>query len=94
MQKKESIYGHFLICYLSLFCLRVLEKKIFNSEICVNEIIQFIRDFNITENGNRYSSNMTISDALKVIKKQTGLVSLDNYYIYNKDINNFLSYEF
>ena len=27
--KKETIYGHFLICYLSLFLLRVLEIKVF-----------------------------------------------------------------
>ena len=29
VQKKETIYGHFLICYLSLFLLRVLEIKVF-----------------------------------------------------------------
>jgi transposase len=32
VQKKETIYGHFLICYLSLFLLRVLEIKVFKKQ--------------------------------------------------------------
>ena len=45
VQKKETIYGHFLICYLSLFLLRVLEIKVFKNEINSYDLIAFIRDF-------------------------------------------------
>lgn len=33
VQKKETIYGHFLICYLSLFLLRVMEIKCFKNKV-------------------------------------------------------------
>lgn len=94
LQNKESIYGHFLICYLSLFCLRVLQKKIFNDELNSNDIFNFIRQFNLTENDSNYISNILMSDTLRKIKKVTQLNSIDNYYIDEKDISHFLSYEF
>lgn len=29
LQKRESIYGHFLVCYYAVTLLRVLEEKVF-----------------------------------------------------------------
>ena len=45
VQKKETIYGHFLICYLSLFLLRVMEIKCFKNEINSYDLVNFMRDF-------------------------------------------------
>ena len=39
LQKKETIYGHFLICYLSLFLLRVLEIKCLENKVNSYDII-------------------------------------------------------
>ena len=52
--KKETIYGHFLICYLSLFLLRVLEIKVFKNEINSYDLIHFTRDFRVVKNGKRF----------------------------------------
>ena len=47
LQKKESIYGHFLICYYALTFLRLLELKEFDSEISTQKIVEFIRNFKL-----------------------------------------------
>ena len=51
LQKKETIYGHFLICYLSLFLLRVLEIKCFKNKINSYDLINFMRDFRVVNKG-------------------------------------------
>ena len=51
VHKKETIYGHFLICYLSLFLLRVLEIKVFKNQINSYDLIDFIRDFRVVNKG-------------------------------------------
>ena len=33
LQNKESIYGHFTICYMALTILRLIELKVFNDEL-------------------------------------------------------------
>lgn len=50
-QKKDTIYGHFLICYISLFLLRVLELKCFKGEVNAYDITNFIREFRIVSKG-------------------------------------------
>ena len=37
LRNKESIYGHFLICYLALTVLRLLELKTFEDKIPIRE---------------------------------------------------------
>ena len=88
LQKKESIYGHFLICYLALVILRLLELKIFNNEISVSKLISFIRDFNITSDGKgSYINNATKSEIRNKIKKKLGLSKMDVLYLSQRDIN-------
>ena len=87
LQKKKSIYGHFLICYLALFLLRVLELNIFNNELNVNEIIDFIRDYTITECINStFTNNATSSKIIDKIKNKLKIKKLDNLYFSNSDI--------
>lgn len=89
VQKKETIYGHFLICYLSLFLLRVLEIKVFKNEINSCDLINFMRDFRAvkTEKGSyiNISRNQTVNEK---IKKLTGLTTLDALYLSEKEVKN------
>lgn len=94
MQTKESIYGHFLICYLCLFAIRILELKEFNDELTVYEIINYMRKFNITKINDKFISNILMTDTLKAIQAKTGIVTLDNAYLTQKNISNLLDYEF
>ena len=89
MQKKETIYGHFLICYLSLFLLRVLEIKVFKNEINSYDLIAFIRDFRgAKEKDGSYiniSRNQSVNEK---VKKLTGLTNLDALYLSEKEVEN------
>lgn len=94
LQTRESIYGHFLICYLALTTLRLLEFVTFKNEVCSSEIISFIRSFNITRCGQKFISNMKNTCTLQKIKDVTQISTLDNLYFNEKMINALLEYEF
>ena len=89
VQKKETIYGHFLICYLSLFLLRVLELKCFKGEVSTYDLIEFIRDFRVVDKGDdtyiNISSNQVVNSK---IKKLTGSSLLDALILTKKEIHN------
>ncbi len=94
LQTKESIYGHFLICYLALTTIRLLEFNIFKNEINSSELIKFIRSFNITRYGEKYISNIKNTSVLQKIKEVTQITTLDNLYFNESKIENLLNYEF
>lgn len=71
MHKKETIYGHFLICYLSLFLLRVFEIKVFNNQINSDDLINFIRDFRVVNQGNGSYINICRNQTSEKVKKAT-----------------------
>ena len=94
LQTKESIYGHFLICYLALTTIRLLEFNIFKNEINSSELIKFIRSFNITRYGDKCISNIKNTSVLQKIKEVTQITTLDNLYFNESKIENLLNYEF
>ena len=89
VQKKETIYGHFLICYLSLFLLRVLEIKVFRNKIHSYDLIHFIRDFRVVKNKDgsyiNISRNQTVNEKVKGL---TGLINLDALYLSETEVKN------
>ena len=93
VQKKETIYGHFLICYLSLFLLRVMEIKCFKNEINTYDLVNFMRDFRVVDKGDgtyiNISQNQTVNEKLKQL---TGLTNLDALYLTEKEIKNIIEY--
>ena len=89
MQKKETIYGHFLICYLSLFLLRVLEIKVFKQEISSYDLIRFIRDFRVVKGRDNSYINISRDQAVnEKIKGLTGMTNLDALYLTEKEVEN------
>ena len=93
VQKKETIYGHFLICYLSLFLLRIMEIKCFKNEINSYDLVNFMRDFRVVDKGDgtyiNISQNQTVNEK---IKKLIGLTNLDALYLTEKEIENIFEY--
>lgn len=88
VQKKETIYGHFLICYLSLFLLRVMEIKCFRNEVNSYDLINFIRDFRIADKGDgEYVNISRDQNANEKVKALTGLVNLDALYLSGKEVD-------
>lgn len=89
-RKKETIYGHFLICYLSLFLLRMLEIKVFKNKINSYDLIHFIRDFRVVKTEKDSYINISRNQAVnEKVKKLTGLTTLDALYLSEKEVENF-----
>ena len=65
LQKKETIYGHFLICYLSLFLLRILEIKRFKNKINSYDLINFMLDFSVIIHTLIYQDTASLTKRLK-----------------------------
>ena len=90
VQKRETIYGHFLICYLSLFLLRVLEIKVFKNKINSYDLIHFIRNFRVVKGGDGSYINISRNQSVnEKVKELTGLTNLDALYLSEKEVENF-----
>lgn len=90
LQKKETIYGHFLICYLSLFLLRVLEIKCFKNKINSYDLINFMRDFRVVNKGDNTYINISRDQSVnEKVKKLVGFSSLDALYLTKAEVDNF-----
>ena len=93
VQKKETIYGHFLICYLSLFLLRILEIKCFKNEINSYDLVNFMRDFRVVDKGDGTYINISQNQSVnEKIKKLIGLTNLDALYLTEKEIENIFEF--
>ena len=94
LQKEESIYGHFTICYLALTVLRLLEMKVLNNRLSTQNIVEFIRQYSITDTGERsYINNSTKDKISSIIAEELGLAKLGNLLLKQRDIDLILDTE-
>lgn len=95
MQKDYSIQGHFLIVYLALTLLRLLELEVFKDEIPIEQLIEFIRDYNVTENyDGTFINNALDTKTYRIVKEKYSLAKLSNVYLKLKNIENILDASF
>ena len=93
LQKKETIYGHFLICYLSLFLLKILEIKCFKNKINSYDLVNFMRDFRVIDKGDGTYINISQNQSVnEKIKNLIGLTNLDALYLTEKEIENIFEF--
>ena len=88
-RKQNSIYGHFLICYLSVFLIRILQIKKFKDEINTNQIINFIRTFTVLKEKDRII-NLSSKDKILPIANALNF-NIDNYFFKPKDVEKLLN---
>lgn len=94
LQKEESIIGHFTICYLALTILSLLEIKIFKNRISTQNIIEFIRQYSITDTGEKsFINNSTKGEFSDIICEELGLTKLGNLLLKQKDVDLILETE-
>lgn len=86
LQKENSIKGHFLICYVTVLLIRLLQFKTLENKYSTSEICSFIRNFRVVKiNENRYINMMRSSHFvtdLSMILKQP----ITNYYLTDRQI--------
>ncbi len=95
LSDSNKIYGHFTIVYLALTIMRLMELKVFNEEICIEQLFEFMRGYTLTEDmdGN-FINNALNGETHQQIKKKFGLAKLGNAYLSKKDVEKLFKYEF
>ena len=95
VRTRETIYGHFLICYLALFLLRVMEIWCFDNNVNTFDLIAFIRDFRVVRSLDGTYINLSRNRRVnEIIKKATGLTNLDALYLSHSEIDDFFRLSF
>ena len=88
VSEQETIFGHFLIVYYGLVIMRLLEFKVFDDEIPIEQLFDFIRDYRVSENyDGTYINNATDTPTYRKIKEKLGLAKLGNVYLSRKDLD-------
>ena len=94
LQKKETIIGHFLVCYLAVLLTRLLQIHVMNDNYSAVELFDFMHDFRVAKISERKYINLTKSSSfIKELSVRTGL-PLTSYFLGNEDINKVLSHRF
>lgn len=95
LSDSNKIYGHFTIVYLALTVMRLMELKVFDEKICIEQLFEFIRGYTLTEDMNGdFINNALNSEIHQHIKKKLGLAKLGNAYLSKKDVEKLFKYEF
>ncbi len=86
LQKRESIYGHFLICYLDVLLLRLLQFKEFEKKYSSEQIIDFIKDYRVVKTKDNEYINITSTSKFIRDLRDNLQIPLTNYYLNDKQI--------
>ena len=91
----ETIFGHFLVVYYALVIMRLIEFKVFDDEIPIEQLFDFIRDYNVTENyDGSFINNATDTPTCRKIKEKLSLTKLGNVYLSKRDLDLLFKTEF
>lgn len=92
VKTKETIHGHFLICYLATQLVRLLQIYELEDKDSYQEIFKFFREFQLVHVDNKYINLATKSDFIKELTNKTKL-PLTNALISDKQYNKIMSYK-
>ena len=94
LQKKDTITGHFLICYLAVLLTRLLQFKILKNNYCSEDLFEFVRDFRVAKISERKYINL--SRGTVFIKNFASLCDLPlmSYFLSDGEIKKMLSHRF
>lgn len=94
LQKKDTITGHFLICYLAVLLTRLLQFKVLKNNYCSEDLFEFIHDFRVAKISDRKYINLTRgSTFIKELSTFTDL-PLTSYFLSGGEIKKMLSHRF
>ena len=82
LQKRESIYGHFLICYYAITLLRLLEEKVYKNVFSTYELIDLIRGFKLFKSEDK---NINLTKKTKNVAKLCEMYKFNADYMYLTD---------
>lgn len=94
LQKKDTIIGHFLICYLSVLLTRLLQFKVLKNNYCSEVLFEFIHDFRVAKiSDSKYLNLSRATNFIKDFANISGL-PLTSYFLNKGEIKKMLSHRF
>ena len=94
LQKKETITGHFLICYLAVLLTRLFQFKVLKNQYGTEEIMRFIKDFRTARVSDHRSINLIKAGSfISGLRDLSGL-PLTSYFLSDSDIKKMLRHRF
>lgn len=94
MRTRETITGHFLVCYLTVLLARLLQFKALDNKYSSEELLSLIRDFRAVKVSDRRSVNITRNGpTIQRIATETSL-PLTSYFLSEGDIKRIMKYRF
>ena len=94
LQKENSIYAHFLICYLAVLLTRIFQIIILEDKYSYQEIIRFMRGFNVAQvSPYKYINLAKASEIFEHIEKLTKL-PIGHVNLNNTKIKSMMNYRF
>ena len=93
VRNKNSIQGHFLLCYLSVFLFRIVQFNVLQNKFSSEKVIDFIRNFKIVKaSHNRYINICPRTDFIEELAEITKLPLL-NALLRDLEINRIINYK-
>ena len=93
LQKENTIKGHFLVCYLAVLLLRLLQFKVFKNKFSSEDIMNFVREFRTVRVSDYKSINLSRSSDF-IDDLASILLPCNSYYLSNSDIKLMLNHRF
>lgn len=94
LQREDAIIGHFLICYLSVTLLRLLQFKVLDGRFGSTEIMEFIRTFKVVKCSERKYINISASSRLGDELEHITHLPLNYYYLTSAQVKDIADYRF
>lgn len=91
LQKPNSIKGHFLVCYIAVLLLRLLQVKVLGNRYSSEEIVAFARGFRVVEASPRKYVNLSRSSSLLDELERLSGQPLGNYYLKKSEVDAILN---
>ena len=92
LKAKETIMGHFTICYLATFIERILEFIILKDQYSHEAIFDLFHKLKVVKIDDNYLNISASSDLIRYLKDKTGL-PITNYIMTESQIKKTLSYK-
>lgn len=90
VQRKDTIQGHFLICYLTVLLERIFQFKILGDHYATTTIFDFIKDFKAVQTEHHYTNITSYTDFIAELAEYFDL-PLTNYFLSETQINSFFN---
>lgn len=87
LQREDTIKGHFLICYISVLLLRLLQFKVFKGKYSSNEIVYLMKSLKFTKITDYNFINSTARNNLILDFAQDCNLPISKLYLKQADLN-------